>query len=75
MSYGDEIILLGRIVGASIDKEALKAKDPYKYLKMLVFLEDGTFGTITKAEKLTAQARSQLDALKKSNAARTVLSE
>ena len=31
-SYGDEVILLGRIVAASIDQEALEAKDPYEYL-------------------------------------------
>ena len=63
-AYGYEIILLGRIVAASIDKTALEAKDPYEYLKMLVFLEDGTFGTITKAEKLSKLARNRFKALK-----------
>lgn len=66
-SYGDEVIFLGRIVAASIDKEALEAKDPYEYLKMLVFLEDGTFGTISKAEKLTTQTQNRINALKSQN--------
>lgn len=50
--YGDEVILLGRIIAASIDQDAINAEDPYAYLKMLVFLEDGTFGTIRRAEKV-----------------------
>lgn len=72
-AYGDEVIILGRIVAASIDKEALEAKDPYEYLKMLVFLEDGTFGTIKRAEKLTEREKSRLKALKQSKARRTNL--
>lgn len=63
-SYGNEVIILGRIVAASIDKGALEAKDPYEYLRMLVFLEDGTFGTVARAEKLNAQTRRYLKTLK-----------
>lgn len=62
-AYGDEIIILGRIVAASIDEEALKAKDPYEYLKMLVFLEDGTFGTVRGGEKLKEKTRRRLKEL------------
>jgi flavin reductase (DIM6/NTAB) family NADH-FMN oxidoreductase RutF len=62
-AYGDEVIILGRIVAASIDQEALEAKDPYEYLKMLVFLEDGTFGTVRQAEKLKAGTRRRLKEL------------
>ncbi|MHB2036236.1 MAG: flavin reductase family protein [Nitrososphaerales archaeon] len=65
-AYTDEIIILGRIVAASIDKDALEAKDPYEYLRMLVFLEDGTFGTVMRAEKLNAQTKRRLKALKNS---------
>ncbi|MDG6995936.1 MAG: flavin reductase family protein [Nitrososphaerota archaeon] len=64
-SYGSEIIILGRIVAASIDREALEAKDPYKYLRMLVFLEDGTFGTVMRAEKLNANTQRRLKTLKR----------
>ena len=31
-SYGDEIIILGRIGAGSIAREAVNARDPYKYL-------------------------------------------
>ena len=65
-SYADEIIILGRIVATSIDKSALEAKDPYEYLRMPVFLEDGTFGTVTRAEKLNAKTVRRLKALKDS---------
>ena len=50
-------------IAASIDKDALEAKDPYEYLKMLVFLEDGTFGTVMRAEKLRAETRRHLKEL------------
>lgn len=59
-AYGDEVIILGRIVAASIDQEALEARDPYEYLKMLVFLEDGTYGTVKRAEKLNKRTRKQI---------------
>src|SRR5487761_531803 len=62
-AYGDEVIILGRIVAASIDQEALEARNPYEYLKMLVFLEDGTYGTVRKAEKLKERTRRRLKEL------------
>lgn len=62
-AYGDEIIILGRVVATSIDEEALKAKDPYEYLKMLVFLEDGTFGTVRRGERLKEKTRRRLKEL------------
>lgn len=59
-AYGSEIIILGRIVATSIDAAALKSKDPYEYLRMLVFLEDGTFGTVEGAKRLKAGTRRRV---------------
>jgi flavin reductase (DIM6/NTAB) family NADH-FMN oxidoreductase RutF len=52
LAYGDEVVLLGRIVGASVDKEAVSAEDPYSYLRMFVFLEGNTYGVIEQARHL-----------------------
>ncbi len=62
-AYGDELVILGRIVAASIDREALEAKDPYEYLRMIVFLESGTYGIVKTAEKLKEETRSRLKRL------------
>ncbi len=59
-AYGDEVIMLGRIVAASIDERALKSKDPYGYLRIPVFLEDGTFGTVEEGRKLNSKTRYRL---------------
>ena len=59
-SYGNEEIILGRIAAASIDKAALEAKDPYEYLKMLVFLEDGMYGVMPSARRLKARTRNRI---------------
>jgi len=72
--YGDEVIILGRIVAASIDEEALKARDPYEYLKMLVFLEDGIYGTVRRAEKLKEKTRHRLKELALERRRRAVMS-
>jgi flavin reductase (DIM6/NTAB) family NADH-FMN oxidoreductase RutF len=53
--YGQEVILLGRIVAVSVDKAALDADDPYGYLRMFVFLEDGTYGVVEQARRLRTQ--------------------
>jgi flavin reductase (DIM6/NTAB) family NADH-FMN oxidoreductase RutF len=53
LSYGDELILLGQIVALSVDRQALIADDPYAYLRMLVFLEQGKYGVIERAQQLT----------------------
>jgi flavin reductase (DIM6/NTAB) family NADH-FMN oxidoreductase RutF len=47
--YGEEIVLLGRIVALSVDQAACNAQDAYAYLQMIVFLEDNTFGVIEHA--------------------------
>lgn len=50
--YGEEVIFLGRIVAASIDREALEAPDPYAYLRLFAFLEEKTYGVVERAERL-----------------------
>lgn len=50
--YGDEVILLGQIVAVSVDEKALAAGDPYAYLRMFVFLENGSYGIVERAQRL-----------------------
>jgi flavin reductase (DIM6/NTAB) family NADH-FMN oxidoreductase RutF len=52
LSYGDELIFLGQIVALSVDHQALVASDPYAYLRMVVFLEQGQYGVIEQAQAL-----------------------
>ncbi len=52
LTYRDEVILLGRIVAASIDKKILEARDPYEYLRMFVYLEGSTYGVVEWARRL-----------------------
>jgi flavin reductase (DIM6/NTAB) family NADH-FMN oxidoreductase RutF len=52
LTYGNEVILLGRIEAVSIDKEALEARDPYEYLKPFIYLESGRYGVIEQACRL-----------------------
>jgi flavin reductase (DIM6/NTAB) family NADH-FMN oxidoreductase RutF len=42
LTYGDELVVFGRIVAGSVDAVALGADDPYAYLRMFAFLEDST---------------------------------
>lgn len=51
-AYGEELILLGRIVAVSVDDEALCVEDPYAYMRMFFFLENGTYGLIEDARKV-----------------------
>jgi len=52
LTFGSEIILLGKIVAASVDREAMETQDPYAYLRLFAFLEESIYGTIEKARKL-----------------------
>ena len=52
LAYGDEVILLGQIVAVSVDMEAYQVQDPYEYLRMLVYLEDATYGVIEQARQI-----------------------
>ncbi len=50
--FGSEVIILGKIVAASADREAIEAQDPYAYLRLFAFLENGTYGVVEKARHL-----------------------
>lgn len=52
LTFGKEVIFLGEIVAGSVDKAALERRDPYGYLRMVVFLEDSTFGVIEKGRRI-----------------------
>jgi flavin reductase (DIM6/NTAB) family NADH-FMN oxidoreductase RutF len=51
LTYGDEVILLGRIVAVSVDREAREAGNSYGYLRMPVYLEGSTYGVIEQARQ------------------------
>ena len=51
-AYGDEVILLGRIVAVSVDREACQSPDPYAYLRMLVYLDDSAYGVVERGVRL-----------------------
>ena len=52
ISYGDEVIILGKIVAASIDEQALEMADPYEYLRPFVYLEKNTYGIIEEGQNI-----------------------
>ncbi|MBI4787707.1 MAG: flavin reductase family protein, partial [Chloroflexi bacterium] len=52
LTYGDELIVLARIVAVSVDEEAACADDPYAYLRMFAFLENSTYGVIERARRV-----------------------
>ncbi len=58
--YGDEIIIFGKVLLASIDKKAVEGtlEERYKYLKLLTYLDEGAYGVIKTAQKID-QSQSQ----------------
>lgn len=58
--YGEEIIIFGKVLLASIDKKAIEGtlEERYKYLKLMAYLDDGAYGVIKTAQKID-QSRSQ----------------
>ncbi len=54
LAFGDEVVLLARIVAASIDREALDQDDPYAWLRAIVYLEGRTFGVVERGHTLPA---------------------
>jgi flavin reductase (DIM6/NTAB) family NADH-FMN oxidoreductase RutF len=50
LTYGDEVVLLARILDVSVDREATTSADPYSYLRLIVYLEGSTFGVIEGAQ-------------------------
>ena len=52
LTFGQEVVILGEILAASVDREALEAKDPYSYLRLIAFLESDRYGVIERGQKL-----------------------
>jgi flavin reductase (DIM6/NTAB) family NADH-FMN oxidoreductase RutF len=52
LAYGNELVILGQIVACSLDQEALTTTNPYSYLRLLVFLEQGTYGVIEQTGRV-----------------------
>jgi flavin reductase (DIM6/NTAB) family NADH-FMN oxidoreductase RutF len=52
--YGDEIIIFGKVLLASIDKKAVEGtlEERYKYLKLLTYLDEGAYGIIKTANRI-----------------------
>ena len=50
--YGEEIIFLLRVVGATIDRDVLEAPDPYAVMRPFAFLEEKLYGVLEKGERL-----------------------
>lgn len=61
LTFGDEVVILGQIVACSVDRQALETRDPYEYLRLLVFLEGGTFGVIERAQRLRKESGRGVD--------------
>jgi flavin reductase (DIM6/NTAB) family NADH-FMN oxidoreductase RutF len=53
--YGDQMVIFGRVLLASVDKKAVEAdsEERYKYLKLLADLDDGIYGVIKEAKKVS----------------------
>jgi len=62
LAFGNEVILLGCVVAASIDRAAFDHDDPYSYMRMLAYLENGTFGVIESAKRVTTKPSARGDA-------------
>ena len=56
LTYGEELVVFGRIVAGSVDADALSTDDPYAYLRMFVFLEDGAYGVIERRNLINQTA-------------------
>jgi flavin reductase (DIM6/NTAB) family NADH-FMN oxidoreductase RutF len=55
LTFGDEVAILGRIVAVSVDKAAAQADDPYAYLRLCLFLENGVYGVIEHSRNIGQQ--------------------
>jgi flavin reductase (DIM6/NTAB) family NADH-FMN oxidoreductase RutF len=52
VAYGDEVILLARLLAASVDRAALQVEDAYAYLRPLLFLEEGVYAVLEGSRRL-----------------------
>jgi flavin reductase (DIM6/NTAB) family NADH-FMN oxidoreductase RutF len=52
--YGDEVIIFGRVLLASMDKKAVEAglEERFKYLKLITYLDEKAYGVIKEAKKV-----------------------
>ena len=53
--YGDQMVIFGRVLLASIDKKAVEADlgERYKYFKIFANLDDGVYGVIKEAKPVS----------------------
>jgi flavin reductase (DIM6/NTAB) family NADH-FMN oxidoreductase RutF len=49
LAYGEEVVLMVRIVAVSVDAAACQAEDPYAYLRPFVYLEEAAYGVVERA--------------------------
>ena len=59
LTFDKEVVILGRVVAASVDREALEAGDPYSYLRLFAFLEAGTYGTIERSVRVDSRESNE----------------
>lgn len=52
IEFGKEVLLLGRILAGSIDRDAIDTPDPYAIFKPVVFLEGGQYGVIENSRRV-----------------------
>lgn len=52
LTYGNEIVFIGQILEASVDKDILESTDPYHLLRPFFFLENKTFGVIDRSNSI-----------------------
>lgn len=52
--YGQEIIIFGKVLLASMDKKALEGtiEERYRYLKLMTYLDNGAYGVIKTVNKI-----------------------
>lgn len=52
--YGQEIVIFGKVLLASMDKNSLEGtiEERYKYLKLMTYLDNGVYGIIKNAKKI-----------------------
>lgn len=52
--YGDNMVIFGRVLLASVDKDVVEAElvERYKQLKLFAQLDDGLYGVIKEAKKI-----------------------
>jgi flavin reductase (DIM6/NTAB) family NADH-FMN oxidoreductase RutF len=55
--YGEDMVIFGRVLLASVDKEVVEAnvEDRYKHLKLFAQLDNGLYGVIKEAKKLSSE--------------------